>query len=227
MKWVAISDSHGLHPRLKVPACDLLIVAGDVTSRGRIGDLESFNDWLGQQPVGAVLLTPGNHDGLLANEGALKQVPRARVVINETVEFEGLKIFMSPHSLPTGTPAWQWANTAARDAIWDSIPEDVDVVVAHGPAKNVLDAANGLPTGDEKLRQRLLQLPNLKLFVCGHVHECAGVEALGEALALNATVVNHRRNLAYSPFELEYRDGRFHVQNLESRKAEIQRMRHA
>lgn len=227
LKVVALSDTHGLHGKLRVAPCDLLLVAGDITRQGRPEDLKSFNDWLEQQPVKAVLLTPGNHDGLLSRKEAQEALPRARVVINETVEAEGLKIFMSPNSLPTGTPAWQWARESALERLWQSIPQDVDVVVSHGPAFGINDASNGLPTGDAQLRSRLGQLPKLKLLVTGHVHECAGSEPLGEALAINASALNGLRRLAYSPWELDF-DGRgFSVIRPAEKRRELLQSKHA
>ena len=55
MKIVAISDTHGLHGSLNIPA-------GDLTRHGVLDDVREFNDFLGSLPHPHKIVIAGNHD---------------------------------------------------------------------------------------------------------------------------------------------------------------------
>ena len=44
MKIVCISDTHSLQHKMTIPNGDLLIHAGDISSRGKIEEIEMFNE---------------------------------------------------------------------------------------------------------------------------------------------------------------------------------------
>ena len=59
---------------------------------------------------------------------------------------------------------------------WALIPDDVDILVTHGPPRSVLDWNNsGNNYGSRSLLRHATSLPNLKLFVFGHIHEAYGL----------------------------------------------------
>jgi 3',5'-cyclic AMP phosphodiesterase CpdA len=62
MKIVAISDTHGLHGSLNIPAGDILVYAGDLTRHGVLDDVREFNDFLGSLPHPHQIVIAGNHD---------------------------------------------------------------------------------------------------------------------------------------------------------------------
>ena len=62
MKIVCISDTHSLQHRMNIPDGDLLIHAGDVSSGGRIEEIEMFNEWMGSLPHRHKVVIAGNHD---------------------------------------------------------------------------------------------------------------------------------------------------------------------
>ena len=68
MKLVCISDTHGRHEKLKVPAGDILIHAGDICSRGQANEVEAFNQWLGKLPHPHKIVIAGNHDHVFEDE---------------------------------------------------------------------------------------------------------------------------------------------------------------
>ncbi|ODM23407.1 hypothetical protein SI65_00996 [Aspergillus cristatus] len=85
------------------------------------------------------------------------------------------KVFGSPYSPSNGNWAFGY-ETADAEALWDQIPRDTDLVVAHTPPYSHRDnRATGGPVGCAALRQ-VLQRVRPKLAVCGHVHESRGYE---------------------------------------------------
>lgn len=50
MRIVCVSDTHARHHLTEVPDGDVLVHAGDITRRGKLEDVESFNSWLGSLP---------------------------------------------------------------------------------------------------------------------------------------------------------------------------------
>jgi 3',5'-cyclic AMP phosphodiesterase CpdA len=50
LRIVCISDTHGHHRELSVPAGDLLVHAGDLTRKGELDELRNLNAWLGTLP---------------------------------------------------------------------------------------------------------------------------------------------------------------------------------
>lgn len=69
---------------------------------------------------------------------------------------------------------------------WAKIPDDVDVLVTHSPPKGIMDKAwydrDDDRVGCPALRERLLELKNLRLHVFGHIHENYGTVEYGTDL---------------------------------------------
>ena len=85
-----------------------------------------------------------------------------------------MKIYGSPQTPSFGMG---WAFNKKRDKMhehWQKIPEDVDIIVTHGPPKGILDLSHDRDNqlercGDEALRKRIIQIkPRLVCF--GHIH---------------------------------------------------------
>ena len=62
MKIVTISDTHWKFNEIKVPKCDILIHAGDVSGRGRKEEIVDFLDWYAKHDAEYKVLIAGNHD---------------------------------------------------------------------------------------------------------------------------------------------------------------------
>ena len=67
---VCISDTHSMHKNVKVPDGDILLCAGDITNRGEIQSVASFNEWLRTLPHRHKITIAGNHD-FCFEEGSL------------------------------------------------------------------------------------------------------------------------------------------------------------
>ena len=177
MKLILGSDLHGYLPK-NTPSGDVMILAGDILPAT---DIHSFvrnklHPWFLNAPVKHIILTWGNHDWHAFNE--LIGVCHAIVLIEQTVVIDGIKIYGSPWSLPFMRWAWM-APEATLEKIYRDIPNDVGIIVSHTPPYGLCDKANdGRFCGSRALLKRMKSLPNLKLVVCGHIHEARGRDGI-------------------------------------------------
>lgn len=198
MRIVCISDTHSLHRKIKeVPPGDVLVHAGDITSRGDLEDLVDFNKWLGELPHQHKVVIAGNHDFCFQQEPVKSAalITNAVYLRDSAVEIGGKKFYGSP---------WQpwfydWAFNLQRGPEirekWKLIPDDADVVITHGPIAGVLDkTASGEHAGCSDLRRELLDRVRPQLFVCGHIHEARGQEYIDGIQCVNASVCTLRYN---------------------------------
>lgn len=175
-KIACVSDVHGRN--VKVPNADILVISGDLTERGTLPQIGSFNEWLGTLPHKIKLLTAGNHDfGFERNSDLAKSLITNGIYLeNESITVDGIKFWLSPV-----TPwFFNWAFNVERGAkikrYWDMIPDDVQVLVTHGPSHMTLDrCADGFHAGCEELAVAI-QRVNPLLHICGHIHEAAGID---------------------------------------------------
>lgn len=175
MKITCISDLHGLKPILN--GGDLLIVAGDLTARGQLGEYTHFLHWLRFQPYRHKVVIAGNHDGLIQEDPDVFEAycknSRIEYLQDSSCIIEGIKIY----GMPWTPPFLDWHFMAPYDLMEKkvaSIPYDVDVLVTHGPPLGTLDLCASHCLGCPLLANRLLELPNLKLHVFGHIHSGYG-----------------------------------------------------
>lgn len=99
----AISDTHNHHNKLIIPECDILIHAGDWTGQGAKSEIENFAKWLDKQTqCKNIVVIPGNHE-LYFEKGLpdsrnwfTDNCSRAKLLIDEGCEIEGIKIWGSP-----------------------------------------------------------------------------------------------------------------------------------
>ena len=83
------------------------------------------------------------------------------------------------------------------------MPDDVDVVITHGPPKGILDEVidwNGkiVQTGCEFLAQRILKVQP-KVHVFGHIHEGYGILDMYNIKFINASIMNERYKPVNNP----------------------------
>lgn len=177
MKIVAISDTHDQHRQIKIPNCDLLIVAGDFTSRRdpSIADYVEFNDWLHSQPAERIIVVAGNHDTLFEkrNEFAREILTNATYLEDSGTKIGGLNFWGSPW-----TPFFNhWAFMKPDEFLheyWNEIPDFTDVLITHGPPWGVLDVnTDGENCGSFSLKEKLETLKP-KAHIFGHIHESKG-----------------------------------------------------
>ncbi|MDH3214991.1 MAG: metallophosphatase domain-containing protein [Candidatus Krumholzibacteria bacterium] len=202
MRLVILSDTHGRHRRIDVPAGDALVHAGDFSPWiGTLKELSDFNDFLGGLPHRHKIVIAGNHDFCFqrANRVARAVLTNAHYLEDESFEAWGLKFYGSPwqprflnlaFNLPRGEPL--------REK-WALIPPDTDVLVTHGPPHGIGDQRfYGHHVGCEELLIRVRHIkPRVHIF--GHVHEARGRFDIGDTIFINASSDCNGRE----PFVLE------------------------
>lgn len=172
LQLVLLSDTHEQHAEVDVPPGDILIHAGDFTMFSRsLRSIIGFNDWLGELPHRSKLLAPGNHDFWLEADASRRSLlSNATVLINESADIDGLRFWGSPVT-PLYGGAFGRSSVEDRRRLYASIPEDVDVLITHGPPLGILDVSPGSDyhQGDHVLLEAV-QRVRPKLHVFGHVH---------------------------------------------------------
>lgn len=204
-----ISDLHGFQPVLE--GGDLLIVAGDLTSRDSEYQHQEFADWLEKQDYKNKIVIAGNHDGLLEaveQEWAEKMFPGAKYLQDSGTTIEGLNIWGSPW-----TPKfmnWNFMKGRGKSirAKWDMIPEDTDILVTHGPPYGILDNVNksnkaqrGKPAGCRDLKNAVDRIKP-KLHVFGHVHEGYGKVEIDGVIYVNAAIMDEDYDPVNKPIRI-------------------------
>jgi calcineurin-like phosphoesterase family protein len=196
---VCLSDTHLKCPQ--VPDGDLLLHAGDFTSRGKFDEMQAQLDWLGALPHRHKVVVGGNHDRVLDPSyiakhpkfdqgGKFEELDWHDITYLErtsvTLEFpdagRSLRIYGCPltpaYVAPKGGrgPYYSWAFLYdGKDHMWaNTVPDDTDILLVHGPPKGHLDNdGKGCP---HFLREVWRVRPPLVVF--GHMHRSRGLETL-------------------------------------------------
>jgi Icc-related predicted phosphoesterase len=196
-KIVTISDTHTHHRKVELPEGDILIHAGDFTSRGRGNEVIDFFYWLETQSekFKHIIFIAGNHDLSFENkyEWLLKEIDglpsNVHYLEDSEIVIDGIKFY--------GTP-WQpefhqWAFNLPRGPKlaekWALIPNDTDVLITHGPPATVLDFVlrYRVNVGCIDLLYRIEEVkPKLNVF--GHIHEGYGIKNAPHTTFINASV---------------------------------------
>lgn len=188
MKVVAISDVHEKWQKLQIPKCDILISCGDYSFHGHWEVVEEFHEWLNEQDAGHIISVQGNHETWVeknferAKKIAEKACPAVHFIGTEgVVNVEGVKIYGSAVTPWFHNWAWNVDRGPKMAAHWAKIPDDVDILVTHGPPAGMRDIVyrvDGVTPRDrvgcQDLMDRIMQLPKLKHHFFGHIHGSYG-----------------------------------------------------
>jgi Icc-related predicted phosphoesterase len=202
---VCMADTHLLHKSLSgIPGGHILVHAGDVCHMGRSrAAIADFNAWLGDLPHTLKVLVPGNHDVPLAEDVSSRELlTNAVLLIDEGIEFEGLRLWGSP-VLPLCGGAFNVPRPEDRRRIFAGIPENTDVLITHGPAYGILDAAPGsrIHIGDPELL-RAVQRIRPPLAIAGHAHQGHGVKVTEYTVFVNASLMGDSGGICRDPIAL-------------------------
>lgn len=179
MKILTISDTHGFHKELKhFNGVDMVIHAGDFSNHGtptmNLPEALDFLEWYNEIPVKYKILVAGNHDtALYAKLIHITDYPNIIYLEHESIEIEGIKIFGSPWVPQYGN--WAFMKKRGKlDPLWQLIPENLDILITHGPPKGILDLAYNIDNileycGDKELLNHVLRVEP-KYHIFGHIH---------------------------------------------------------
>lgn len=183
IRIVCVSDLHGVHldaGLLKVPAGDVLVVAGDIELTCD-QDAQALRQWLAGMPHTHKVVTFGNMDSwaVSRSEATLSAALGGVTVLKDSsADILGYRFVGSPQT-PKFYGSFQLSTQASARQHWSKVlPPDaqVDVLVTHGPPHGYGDVTQGRHVGDQALLDAVQQLqqPPL-LWVCGHIHSSYGM----------------------------------------------------
>lgn len=200
VRIVCLSDIHGEYQNLVVPPADVLLIAGDLTLHGSRNQLTSFNDWLANLQCTHKLIIGGNHDFGLETMDGHEIFSNAIYLEDESVIVEGLKVWGSPWTPNFRDMAFNLNGEIERISKWEQIPNDVDIIMTHGPPFGILDQTiSGQRVGCLDLFERVnLIQPKIHLF--GHIHESRGMDERNNIVFVNASVCNLHKKPVNQPF---------------------------
>jgi Icc-related predicted phosphoesterase len=221
IKITFFSDTHSMHGMLDLGkytpfiGSDIVAFAGDLMTSGyNKNEILNFVEWFKNMPVAHKVMIAGNHDRLFEkmdlNEiEAIFKDTGIHYLNDSGIEIMNINFWGSP------IQPWfhNWAfNRMAGDDIekhWKIIPEDVDVLITHGPAYGILDQVvsgydRGKHVGCPQLLKHIQERIKPKFHVCGHIHEGYGIETVGETTYINASVLNEDYKLVNDPIYVYY-----------------------
>lgn len=215
IRVACISDTHEQHSKItkKIPKCDLLIHAGDITYSGVIQKVEAFNDWCRELKergtVSEVVCIAGNHDITAVSNPERWQASLTNVVYlqDSSFEYRGWHIYGSPW-----TPSFfrqNWVFNADRGteikSYWDKIP-NCDVLVTHGPPYGVLDVnPQGEHCGCRDLFDAVVRTKP-RMHIVGHIHGGHGKHYIDDTLVINASTCTEMYKPNYDPIIVTLQD---------------------
>jgi Icc-related predicted phosphoesterase len=220
MRLILISDTHNQHKALTIPGCDILIHAGDFTSRGEENRTIEFLEWFeAQKQCKNRVYVAGNHDFMCERDPAKflnlheKYAPTCVYLEDQSIVVEGYKI----HGSPISPWFMDWAFNRHRGADiqkhWDLIPGDTEILVTHGPVLGYGDKLSqygsepGKNIGCADLLKTIdSRLKILRLVVTAHIHEGSGVYAHGDIIVVNASVLDERYRMKNPPRMIDLPD---------------------
>jgi len=202
VRLVVISDTHGLHNRIEgLPDGDVLVHAGDFMNSGYdVQEILSFNQWLSEQSFKHRVVCGGNHDRYFeaAPQQARALLTNAIYLENTGITIDNITFWGSPYTPEFMNWAFMYPRGTSAQRYWNLIPDDLDVLITHGPPFGILDqtAPGEAHLGCEELLNAVVEKkPRVHLF--GHIHGGAGTFENGTTRFVNAAYLNER----YKPLD--------------------------
>lgn len=202
MKLCCTSDLHGHLP--EIPDCDLLLLGGDYAPvHAPVPEYESqwihtmFWPWLLelQDRKIPVIGIAGNHDLIFETKPTFPESLPWTYLCDSAVRQRGMA-GLCIYGTPWQPPFFDWAFNLPEEQLakkWALIPEDIDILLLHGPPHGYGDLSHygNTHTGSPSLTQRILEV-RPKLVVCGHIHEAYGEYSIDGIRCLNVSHMDRR-----------------------------------
>lgn len=210
---VFISDTHMLHDNLVLPKGDIIVHAGDMTSRGSIPEVIDFLEWFSKLSYAYKIFIAGNHDFAFERRpdvmsDLLSRFSDIVYLQDSSIEVDDIKFYGSPWQ----PEFYNWAFNLPRGKRlaekWAMIPDDTDVLITHGPPATILDytVRDRINVGCEELSKRVNEVKP-KIHVFGHIHEGYGYKELDGTTFINASTCTLRYNPTNPPVVVDF-DGK-------------------
>ena len=183
MKILQISDTHGLHHKIKdLPPADVIVHCGDFSKHGTEEEVLDFLNWFIDLPYSYKIFVTGNHDLCLWEADNIEDLPENMYFLQDRgVEIDGVKFF-----------------GLCFNHNEKLIPEGTDVVITHEPPVMILDESAGVHWGVAPLRNRILEIkPRYHLF--GHAHDANGTMKQDGIVFSNASLLDDMYRLVNKP----------------------------
>lgn len=228
MKIIAMADLHGrLPPDEDVPACDLLIIAGDIcpdfnrsemTMRQAAWLNRDFWPWLRDVKATHVVMTWGNHDRIgQRRDWPLGDVPvNVNILVDDWCDIGGLKIYATPWTREFG---WSMAFMTTEESlvdVYEKIPAGLDILISHGPPKGYCDYLVGEHLGSASLAATV-DIAQPRMQICGHIHHGRGwMPTPWGGKVANVASVNEKyepHDPMWTEIEMETEDGKSSEKN--------------
>jgi len=216
MKICAISDLHDQQSHyadeLSRLDAEVLVVAGDLTNWGdeqaclmAITFLNSLKNFTYK------LIIAGNHDFWFEKRMRQKrthEVTKGMFYLHESgITIQGRHFWGSPYTEKFGSYAFMYDPSQAKRR-WSKIPDQVDVLITHGPPKTILDTLAGTDKGFlgcPALYERVKQVQPIH-HVFGHIHSSHGQKVLPREFRTcfsNVSLCNDQNKPTYAPTIIE------------------------
>lgn len=214
MKLVFISDTHGKHKILTSKAYnnilgsgDVLVHAGDISNVGKSHEIKEFLDWFSDTEFTHKVFIAGNHDfGFEINSDIAQEYKDKGVhyLFDSSVEIDGVKFYGSPWQPEFYNWAFNLPKGEKLAEKWQMIPNDVDILITHGPAYGMLDhTIQGQQVGCQDLFHKIMEVQP-KIHVCGHIHWAYGQKNFFGVEFINASTLNESYQYENKPISLEF-----------------------
>jgi Icc-related predicted phosphoesterase len=200
-----ISDLHGFEPDLTHG--DLLIIAGDLTKRDTRNQYLHFCNWIMDemdQKYSKIIFIAGNHDNILQNDPEfikdyIKTKREDCVYLCDsgtefTKDYHTVKLWGTPW-----TPLFDRVNPKCKafmgdeellDSKFSLIPDDIDILITHGPMQHILDTnTDGYACDSSSLRKHINRVQPL-FHIFGHIHEQGGNQLMYKHEGQNTWCMN-------------------------------------
>jgi len=213
-----ISDTHNKHKNIEFPELNvgdniknILIHCGDFSHRPE--QVFSFYKWFSEVPgYDERILVAGNHDGYVEEVGYenFKEYCTEKGITylqDTSVIIDGIKFHGSPYSNNFGN--WSFMlDDFELDEIWQKIPDDVDILITHGPAYGVGDEVQqdiyNPHVGSNTLAYTINnRLKKMKYHFFGHIHESHGIYNKPNYIAYNASIFDWYKKELNKPYKFE------------------------
>ena len=183
MKILHLSDTHGLHRKIKdLPNADVIVHSGDISNNGTESEVLDFLNWYIELPYPHKIFVTGNHDLCLWDAEGIEDLPHNIYFLQDSgVEIGGIRFYGIAYNHPETL-----------------IPLGTDIVVTHEPPVMILDESVGIHWGNAPLRNRIMEVkPRYHLF--GHSHGGYGTIKQDNIVYPNAALLDDMNRLVRKP----------------------------